>query len=71
MRWIGLKFYMESPDMYSNLGLKYHVNRSSQRNSNTGQQRLYGFCYLLPWVSKELKRLIEEKLASWRHLYTS
>ncbi|KAL3569551.1 hypothetical protein D5086_029441 [Populus alba] len=30
------------------------VNRSSGRNNNTGQRRLYGFCYLLPfdlWTS--------------------
>ena len=35
--------------MFSYLGLKYHVNRSSARHPNTGQQRLYGFCYLLPF----------------------
>ena len=53
-RWIGLKFYVEAPDMFSYLGLKYHVNWSSERRPNTGQQRLYGFCYLLPfdlWTS--------------------
>ena len=52
--WIGLKFYMESPDMLSYLGLKYHVNWSSERHPNTGQQRLYEFCYLLSfdlWTS--------------------
>ena len=52
--WIGLKVYVEFPDMFSYLGSKYHVNRSSERHPNTGQQRLYGFCYLLPldlWTS--------------------
>ena len=40
--------------MFAYLGLKYHVNRSSERHPNTGQHRLYGFCYLLPfdlWTS--------------------
>jgi hypothetical protein len=34
--------------MLSYLGLKFQVNRSSGRHLNTGQQRLYEFCYLLP-----------------------
>jgi len=53
-RWIGLKVYMESPDMFSYVGLKFQVNRSLERHHNTGQQRLYEFCYLLPfdlWTS--------------------
>jgi hypothetical protein len=40
--------------MLSYLGLKSHINRSSVRHRNTGQQRLYEFCYLLPfdlWTS--------------------
>ena len=40
--------------MFAYLRLKYHVNRSSARHPNPGQQRLYGFCYLLPfdlWTS--------------------
>jgi hypothetical protein len=52
--WIKLKFYVESPDMLSYLGLKFQVNRSLARHRNTGQQRLYEFCYLLPfdlWTS--------------------
>ena len=51
---INLKFYMESPYMLSYLGLKYHVNQSSARHPNMGQQRLYEFCYILPfdlWTS--------------------
>ena len=49
-----LKFYMESPDMLSYFGLKFQVNLSSGRHWDTGQQRLYEFCYLLPfdlWTS--------------------
>jgi|UniRef100_A0A2K2BM78 hypothetical protein len=52
--WIELTFYVGSPDMFSYLGLKFQVNRSSVRYRNTGQQRLYEFCYLLPfdlWTS--------------------
>jgi len=48
-RWIKLKFYVESPYILSYLGLKVQVNRSSLRHQNTGQQRLYEFCYLLPF----------------------
>jgi hypothetical protein len=53
-RWIELKVYVESSDMFSYLVLKVQVNRSSERYRNTGQQRLYEFCYLLPldlWTS--------------------
>ena len=34
-RWIGLKVYVESPDMFSYLGLKYQVNPSSKKHHNT------------------------------------
>jgi hypothetical protein len=46
-RWIELQFYMESPGMLSYLGLKFQINQSLGRQCNTGQQRLYEFCYLL------------------------
>jgi hypothetical protein len=46
-RWIGLKVYVESSDRLSYLGLKLQVNQSLGRHLNTGQQRLYEFCYLL------------------------
>jgi hypothetical protein len=52
--WIELKFYVKSPDMFFYLGLKFQINWSSTRHLNTGQQRLYEFCYLLPfdlWTS--------------------
>ena len=48
-RWIGLKVYVSSPDMLSYLGLKCQVNPSLGRHHDTGQQRLYEFCYLLPF----------------------
>jgi hypothetical protein len=59
-RWIGLKFYMDSLDMLCYYGLKFQVNRTSERYHNTGQQRLYEFCYLLPfdlWTSYLVKIL--------------
>jgi hypothetical protein len=31
-RWIGLEFYMESPDMFSYLRLKFQINRCSGRH---------------------------------------
>ena len=45
---------MDSPNIFAYLGLKFQVNRSSRRHHNTDQQRLYEFCYLLPfdlWTS--------------------
>jgi hypothetical protein len=35
--------------MFSYLGLKFQFNQSSGRHRNMGQQRLYEFCYLLPF----------------------
>ena len=35
--------------MLSYPGLKVSVNRISGRHCNTGQHRLYKFCYLLPF----------------------
>jgi len=52
--WIRLKLYVESPDMFSYHGLNFQVNQSLERHHNTGPQRLYEFCYLLPfdlWTS--------------------
>jgi hypothetical protein len=46
-RWIELRFYLDSPDMLSYYGLRFQVNQSSGKHPNTGQKRLYEFCYLL------------------------
>jgi hypothetical protein len=40
---------MESTNMLSYLRLKVLINRSSGRHRNNSQQRLYEFCYLLPF----------------------
>jgi len=53
-RWIVLKCYVDSSDMFSYIGLKFQVNQSLERYRNTGQQSLYEFCYLLSfdlWTS--------------------
>jgi len=67
-RLIGLKFYVEFPDMLSYYGLKFQVNQSSGRHHNTGQQRLYEFCYLLPfdlWTSYLVRILFLQGCGSW------
>ena len=67
-RWIGLIFYVDSPDMFYYLGLKIQVNWISGRNHNTGQRRLYVFCYLLPfdlWTSYLVRILFLQGCGSW------
>ncbi|KAL3566427.1 hypothetical protein D5086_031842 [Populus alba] len=55
----------------SDFGVKnaiVQVNRSSGRHPNTGQQRLYGFCYLLPfdlWTSYLIRILFLQGCGSW------
>jgi len=44
-----MKVYIESPNMFSYLRLQFQVNQISKRHRNTGQHRLYEFCYLLPF----------------------
>jgi hypothetical protein len=54
---------VESPDIFSYIGLKCQVNQSSRRHHDTGQQRLYEFCYLLLfdlWTSY-LARILFQK----------
>ena len=67
-RWIGLIFYVDYPNMFYYIGLKIQINRSSVRNPNTGQQRLYEFCYLLPfdlWTSYLVRILFLQGCGSW------
>ena len=67
-RWIGLIFYVDSSDISYYLGLKIQANRSSGRSRNTGQRRLYGFCYLLPfnlWTSYLVRILFLQGCGSW------
>ena len=67
-RWIKLIFYVDSPNMFSYLGLKFQGNQSSGRHHNTSQQRLYGFCYLLPfdlWTSYLIRILFLQGCGSW------
>jgi hypothetical protein len=46
-RWIRLKFYVEYPNIFFYLELKFQVNQSSERHHNTSQQRLYFVIYFL------------------------
>jgi len=67
--WIELIFYVESPDMLSYLVFKFQLNQSLGRHRNTCQQRLYEFCYLLPfdlWTSYLARILF---LKGWSNLF--
>jgi len=67
-RWIDLNFYVQSPNMFSYLGIKFQVNQSSGRHRNTGQQRLYEFCYLFSfdlWTSYLARILFLKGCGSW------
>jgi hypothetical protein len=67
-RWIKLKVYVESPSILSYLVLKFQVNQSSVRHRNTRRQRLYEFCYLLPfdlWTSYLARILFLKDVAAY------
>jgi hypothetical protein len=67
-RWIGLRFYVDSLHMFFYIGLTFQVNRSLGRHRNTGQQRLYEFCYLLSfdlWTSYLVRILFLQVCGSW------
>jgi len=54
--------------MFSYYGLIFQVNRTSKRYRNTSQQRLYEFCYLLPfdlWTSYLVRILFLQGCGSW------
>ena len=66
--WKVNTLYVDSPGISYYLGLKIQVNRSSGRNRNTSQRRLYGFCYLLPfdlWTSYLIRILFLQGCGSW------
>jgi hypothetical protein len=46
-RWIELKLYQKILEVFFYLEVNIHMNRSSRRTSDMGQNRLYKFCYLL------------------------
>jgi hypothetical protein len=73
-RWIRLNLYVESPDMFSYIGLKFQVDRSSGRHFNTGPQRLYEFCYLLLfnlWTSYLIRILFLQGCGRWFWKFSS
>ena len=59
--WIRLKLYMKSLDLLLYLKVKFQVNQSSRRHRNTGQQRLYEFCYLLHFFFGKLTYVLKEE----------
>jgi hypothetical protein len=52
--WIELKLYLKIPEVFVYVRVNYQVNQSSKRTCDIGQNKLYEFCYLLPfdlWTS--------------------
>jgi hypothetical protein len=52
--WIKLKLYQKFLEVCYYVEVKFQVNRSMGRTCDIGQNRLYKFCYLLPfdlWTS--------------------
>jgi hypothetical protein len=48
--------------------LRFQVNQSSGRHHNTGQKRMYEFCYLLPfdlWTSYLVRIFFLQGCGSW------
>jgi hypothetical protein len=60
--------------MLSYIGLKFQVNQSLGMHGNTGQQRLYEFCYLLPfdlWTSYLVMILFLQRCGNWFWKFSS
>jgi len=52
--WTEFKLYHKIQKVLVYVGVNFQVNRSSEMTCNIGQNRLYEFCYLLPfdlWTS--------------------
>jgi hypothetical protein len=53
-RWIELKLYQKIPEVFVYVGVHFQENPHSERTCNIGPNRIYEFCYLLPfdlWTS--------------------
>jgi len=53
-RWIELKLYQKIPEIFVYIEVHFQVNQSLEKTCDIGQNRLYEFCYLLPfdpWTS--------------------
>ena len=53
-RWIELKLYQKIPEVFFYDGVHFQENPHSERTCNIGPNRIYEFCYLLPfdlWTS--------------------
>jgi hypothetical protein len=47
--WIELKLYQKIPELFVYVGVYFQENPRSKRTCNRGPNRLYEFCYLLPF----------------------
>jgi len=47
--WIELKLYQKILEEFVYVGVNFQVNWSLKRTCDAGQNRLYEFCYLLPF----------------------
>ena len=53
-RWIELKLYQKISEIFVYIEVHFQVNQSLEKTCDIGQNRLYEFCYLLPfdpWTS--------------------
>jgi len=60
--------------MLSYYGLRSQVNQSLGRHNNTGQKRLYEFCYLLPfdlWTSYLVRIFFLQGCGNWLWEFSS
>jgi hypothetical protein len=48
-RWIELKLYQKIPEVFVYVGVHFQENPHSKRTCNISPNRLYEFCYLLPF----------------------
>jgi hypothetical protein len=48
-RWIELKLYQKIPEVFVYVGVHFQENSCSEKTSNIGPNKLYEFCYLLPF----------------------
>ena len=48
-RWIELKLYQKIPEVFVYVGIHFQENPHSERTCNISPNRLYEFCYLLPF----------------------
>jgi hypothetical protein len=48
-RWIKLKLYQKIPEVCFYVRVNFQVNQRYEKTCDIGQNRLYEFCYLIPF----------------------